>query len=149
MRTAIMPVIAWGLAVLVTDLAARRIPNLYTLGASAFALVFLAVTGEAVLGGDWVAVLLGVGFALALTLPGYVVHWLGAGDVKLLFAIALLGGWHAVLVSFCVGALLTALALLVIMASARYAGYQNSPRRWLPFGAALSIGLMLSIWVRI
>jgi prepilin peptidase CpaA len=148
MRAAIMPVIAWGLVVLVTDLAARRIPNLYTLGASAFALVFLAITGEAVLGGDWVAVMWGVGFALALTLPGYIVRWLGAGDVKLLFAIALLGGWHAVLVSFCVGALLTALALLV-MASARYAGYQNSSRRWLPFGAALSIGLMLSIWVRI
>ena len=147
MRMAILPVIAWGLAVLVTDLAVRRIPNLYSLGAAVVGLAFLAYTGEAVLGGSWVAVLLGTGLALVLTLPGYLAHWLGAGDVKLLFAIALLGGWQAVLVSFVVAGLLGGLLAWAALLLQRYAGRPLPARRWLPFGAALALGLLVAIGI--
>jgi prepilin peptidase CpaA len=147
MRTAILPVIAWGLAVLVTDLAVRRIPNLYSLGAAVVGLVFLVYTGEAVLGGNWIAVLLGAGLALVLTLPGYLAHWLGAGDVKLLFAIALLGGWQAVLVSFAVAGLLGGLLAGAALLLQRYTGRPLPKRRWLPFGAALALGLLVAIGI--
>lgn len=147
MRTAILPVIAWGLAVLVTDLATRRIPNLYSLGAAVVGLVFLAFTGEAMLGGSWVAVLLGAGLALVFTLPGYLAHWLGAGDVKLLFAIALLGGWQVVLVSFVVAGLLGELLACSTLLMQRYAGWPMPERRWLPFGAALALGLLVAIGI--
>lgn len=145
MRTAILPVIAWGLVVLVTDIAARRIPNLYSLGAAVVGLVYLAYNGEAVLGGNWQAVLLGAGLALLLTLPGYMARWLGAGDVKLLFAIALLGGWQAVLISFMVAGLLGGLLAWSALFLQRYTGRPLPENRWLPFGAALALGLLVTI----
>lgn len=149
MAAAQMLVVIWCVTVLIADLAYRRIPNWISLGAIAVALAMFAYSGKSLLGASWLSMLLGVVVALSLTLPGYLMHQLGAGDVKLLAAIALLAGWKAVLVSFCVGALLTALVALVVMAGARYASYQLSHRRWLPFGAALSIGLLLSIWGQI
>lgn len=148
MRAAEWLVVGWSLAVLAADLSCRRIPNLFSLGAVAVAFVVLAFTGHAVLGASWQSMLMGVVLALALTLPGYFVHWLGAGDVKLFLAIALLGGWEVALVSFAVAALLGALVVLCVLTVARYSGYPMSARRWIPFGAALSLGLMVAIWSR-
>ena len=148
MRTAEWLVVAWCLAVLVTDLSVRRIPNVLSLGATAVALGVLAYSGHSLLGATWPSMLMGVVLALALTLPGYFAHWLGAGDIKLLIAIALLSGWETVLISFVVGALLGGLVVLGMMTIARYAGHSLSPRRWIPFGAALSLGLLLAVWAR-
>lgn len=130
---------------LATDLTVRRIPNLYSIGAALLALAFLAVTGEAMLGANRQAVLPGVALALALTLPGYFARWLGAGDVKLLIAIGLLGGWQVVLISFAVAGLLGGAAVLSGLMLARYSGYPMTAGRWLPFGAALAIGLLVAI----
>ncbi len=47
--------------------------------------------------GPWAQVLAGTGLALALALPGYLMSKLGGGDLKMLLAIALLGGTPAVL----------------------------------------------------
>ena len=71
------------------DARQRRIPNLLTLGAAALALVYLLVTHNTWLGaeagqGGW-AVLI----ALALTLPGFFMGRMGAGDVKLMTALGL------------------------------------------------------------
>jgi Flp pilus assembly protein protease CpaA len=148
MRAAEWLVVAWSLAVLVTDLSVRRIPNILSLGATAVALGVLAYSGHSLLGATWPSMLLGVVLALALTLPGYFAHWLGAGDIKLLVAIALLGGWETVLISFAVGALLGGLVVLVLMMVARYSRQSLSSRRWIPFGAALSLGLLLALWAR-
>lgn len=145
MRTAVLPVIAWGVAVLATDLAARRIPNLYSIGGALLGLAFLAVTGESMLGASWHSVLYGAGLALALTLPGYLARWLGAGDVKLLFAIGLLGGWQVVLVSFVVAALFGGVVACGSLMLARYAAYPMPTGKWLPFGAALAVGLLVAI----
>lgn len=148
MRAAEWLVVAWCASVLVTDLAVRRIPNVLSLGAVAVALAALAYYGESLLGASWASMLLGAVLALALTLPGYFAHWLGAGDIKLLLAIALLAGWETVLVSFAIGALLVGLLVAGMLLLARTSGYSMSARRWIPFGAALSVGMMLAIWSR-
>lgn len=145
MRTAEWLVIAWGLAVLATDLSVRRIPNLFSMAVAVLALAYLAVAGEGVLGAGWQAVLVGAALALALTLPGYFARLLGAGDVKFLFAIALLGGWQVVLISFAIGGLLGGAAALGGLVLARYSGAPMSAERWLPFGAALAVGLVVAI----
>ncbi|KPA92649.1 MULTISPECIES: A24 family peptidase [Pseudomonas] len=71
------------------DLRQREIANSLTLGGSALALFYLLWSGTTWLGasaeqGGWAFLL-----ALLLTLPGYVTARLGAGDVKLLIALAL------------------------------------------------------------
>lgn len=137
----------WVFAVVTADVVSRRIPNALTLGAVAVALVVLAVTGQMVLGGGWSGALLGSMVALALTLPGYVKRWLGAADVKLLLAIGLLGGWRLVLASFATaGFLAGGVAVLVVVLGRRSASPDGAPKRWLPFGAALAVGLLAAYW---
>lgn len=148
MRAAGWLVIAWGLAVMATDLTIRRIPNLYSLAAAVLALAYLAYTGESVLGARWPSVLMGVVLALAFTLPGYFARWLAAGDVKLFVAIALMGGWEVALISFAIAGFLGAMVSLTALAMTRYSGNTLSARRWVPFGAALAIGFLLAIWAR-
>lgn len=130
---------------LVSDLTLHRIPNLFSILAGVAALVALGFTGESPLDASWQSMLIGVVLAVALTLPGYFARWLGAGDVKIFIAIALLGGWEISLISFVMGAMLGALVALVLIV-ARYSGYQASERRWIPFGAALALGLMVAVW---
>ncbi|MGY2199716.1 prepilin peptidase [Pseudomonas gingeri] len=71
------------------DLRQREIANSLTLGAAVLALAYLLWTGTTWLGataqqGGWAFLL-----ALLFTLPGYATGRLGAGDVKLLAALAL------------------------------------------------------------
>jgi Flp pilus assembly protein protease CpaA len=119
-------------------------------------------------------VALGAILALLLTVPGYLLNGLGAGDVKLLVAIACLGGLSAVVVSFVVGSLLVA-ALLAsgtiwqpmlarlprltrwVYGPARRSitvagGKQNEKDavnkgtdKNIPFGAALAVGLLIQL----
>jgi Flp pilus assembly protein protease CpaA len=144
-RAAEWLVIAWSLAVLATDVSFRRIPNVFIMAAILFAMAYLAFTGQAMLGGSWQSVLLGAALALTLTVPGYLARLLGAGDVKLLFAIGLLGGWKVVVICFAVAGLLGGAVALGALMLARYAGFPLAKGRWLPFGAALSIGLLVAI----
>lgn len=71
------------------DMRQRQIANGLTLGAALLALIFLLWTGTTWLGAP--ASEGGRAFALALllTLPGYALGRFGAGDVKLLAALAL------------------------------------------------------------
>ena len=68
MRAAEWLVVAWSLAVLVTDLSVRRIPNILSLGAMAVALGVLAYSGHSLLGATWPSMLMGVVLALAARL---------------------------------------------------------------------------------
>lgn len=145
MRTAQGLVIAWGMTVLVADVSTRRIPNLLSIGAAGLALAYLIVNGEAVLGAAWLSVLLGAGLALGLTLPAYLVGQLGAGDVKLLFAIGLLGGWQVALASFAVAGLVAAAAIAGWLVMVRYRGYVQPSKRFFPFGAMLALGLLVAL----
>jgi prepilin peptidase CpaA len=71
------------------DLRGRRIPNAVTLPAMAAGLAaHLALGGPPALG----SALAGLGLALALLIPGWLLKWMGAGDVKLMAAF---GAWLA------------------------------------------------------
>lgn len=140
--------IAWALGIALSDLTARRIPNVLSLGACAGGLIFLAFSGHAMLGADGLAVLLGVVLAVLLTLPAYIMRWLGAGDVKLLLAIGILGGWKSALGSFAIAGLLGGIAAVAVLQYAAYSGRSPSAKRWLPFGAMLASGFIVSIGVK-
>lgn len=82
-------VFIWLAACAAQDLYSRHIANTLTFGAAGLALVYLLWVGQTWLGasaaeGGWALLI-----ALVLTLPGYALNKLGAGDVKLLIALAL------------------------------------------------------------
>lgn len=85
----LISLVIWFIACTAQDLYQRQISNFLTLGAVSLALVYLACTGHTWLGasaaeGGWALLI-----ALILTLPGYALNKFGAGDVKLLSALAL------------------------------------------------------------
>jgi len=82
-------VLIWLAICAAQDARQRRISNLLTLGAGALALLWLLATGTTWLGaeagqGGWACLI-----ALLLTMPGYALGRMGAGDVKLMTALAL------------------------------------------------------------
>lgn len=94
----------WALACAVQDARHRRISNWLTLGLCALAAGYLLLTGHSFTGAPAGTVVLGLLLALALTLPGYAAGKMGAGDVKLLAALALASQPLLVLASLAVAA---------------------------------------------
>ena len=140
-------VAAWCLSVGLIDLYTRRIPNILTIGACLIAALHLLFTGHALLGAGWQSVSIGIVFSLLLTLPAYAARLLGAGDVKLLLAIALIGGWHLTLFAFVIASILAVIFGIAHLVAIRFSTYQSKPKRWIPFGAALSAGLLCAIGI--
>ncbi|WP_193075044.1 prepilin peptidase [Pseudomonas sp. FME51] len=81
--------LAWGMCCALLDARQRRISNVLTLGCGAVATAFLIWTGHSFTGVTPGPVMLGLLLALLLSLPGYIGGRMGAGDVKLLAALAL------------------------------------------------------------
>ena len=101
------------------DARHRRIANALTFGAGALALIYLLVTGTTWLGAEaqqglWAGVI-----ALVLTLPGYFMGRMGAGDVKLMTAMGLATNGLFILCAF-IGAGVASLIWLLV-----------APRVWL------------------
>ncbi len=124
-------------AVTVTDLERRIIPNRIVLPALAAALVVQTVREPSV---EWVVAALGAGgffLALALVHPA----GLGMGDVKLA---AFLGAWlgRDVFVALFFGSLLGMLPALVVLARHGRAGRKES----LPYGPFLSAGGLVGLF---
>lgn len=138
-------VVAWSLGICASDMLTRRIPNVFSLGAVAAAAAFLLATGHSVLGADWQSVLVGVVLGLLLTLPAYLAGWLGAGDVKLLLAIGLIGGGTITSISFAIGSLLAGAVSVGYLMLLQYGGPAAPAKKWLPFGSALSLGLLVAM----
>lgn len=67
-----------------SDYRTKRIPNVLTLSCWVIAPVFYLFTSGLVGLADSV---MGLGLLLLLTFPFFVVHWMGAGDVKLIAAV--------------------------------------------------------------
>ncbi|MBH1986107.1 MAG: prepilin peptidase [Burkholderiales bacterium] len=152
----------WSLAIAVMDLRHRRIPNALSLGSWLVGVVHLLVWQHSPLGESASSAWLAAGFALLVTLPGYVTRQLGAGDVKFLVGIGLLTSWPLTLICFAAGALLGAATAVVsrnrfnmvvcLPAALRQPGSrlmnwatQDTPKRHVPFGTCLAIGLFIGL----
>ena len=105
--------IAWFTACAVQDLRQRHIANLLTLGASALALLYLVLSGSTWLGASAYEGAMALLITLFLTLPGYALNKLGAGDVKLLIALALATDRLMILGTFIGAALCAGVWLLI------------------------------------
>jgi prepilin peptidase CpaA len=135
------------------DARCKQISNRLTLGAAALAIIYLALTGMTWLGSPAREALLAVTLALALTLPGYALGKLGAGDVKLMTALALASNSAYLLGTF-IGAGVAMATWLIVAKRAwpptqqwvtqRYR-YMNptAPDKY-PFSPFLFAGLLLS-----
>ncbi len=106
-------VMVWLVLCAVQDARQRLLANRLTLGVALLALVYLLWTGTTWLGASNGQGLLAFFLALLLTLPGYAFGRLGAGDVKLLAALALVSNAEYLLWSF-VGAAVANLLWLII-----------------------------------
>lgn len=157
--------VVWACAVAWMDLRHRRIPNVLSLGGWVVGASHLLIVGHSPLGASASSSWLAAGLALLVTLPGYLLRQLGAGDVKFLVALGLLSSWPLTLNSFAIGAVLGAtvgwvghnrLMLLSSLPSAwqapgsrlaRWGASAPPKKRHLPFGACLTAGLLLSLWL--
>ncbi|HSI27679.1 MAG: prepilin peptidase [Methylophilus sp.] len=147
MTIAEMIVGTWCLGVTLADVYARRIPNILTLGMCLIAMCWLLVSGHSMLNATMQSAFLGATISLLLTLPAYAARLLGAGDVKLLLAIALISGWYLTLLAFVIAALLAVIVGVAYLLVYRLRTQPLSRKRWLPFGAALSVGLLVAIGI--
>ena len=98
------------LAASICDLRTRRIPNVLTFGGAALALLYSLAAPHHGVGP--LRALGGLGLGLALMLPLYLLRAMGAGDVKLMGALALATSPPYVLGTF-IGAGITVLAWLL------------------------------------
>lgn len=137
--------VVWSVAVVGMDIVMLRVPNSLTFGATLLALIAFFWTGLSPLGAGGTSMLIGTTLSLVLTLPGYLTHKLGAGDVKLLLAIALLGGTAAVLTSFVVGTLIIGVVAVCWMWLGPWFGFRYPGGKSLPFGAALALGFGVAV----
>ncbi|MAT64078.1 MAG: hypothetical protein CMN57_00340 [Gammaproteobacteria bacterium] len=149
----------WALMAAGFDLRRRRLPNLLTLGGLAVGVAVVLVSGASLLGMAPASAWQGLGLSLLLTLPAYALGQLGAGDVKLAAAIAMLTGLLHFIATFALAAILA----LVVLVACRFVcdlpylhalcpgGWlpdgqsTGRARRTVPFGAALGIALPVSL----
>ncbi len=150
-------VLVWLVLCAVQDVRQRLLANRLTLGAALLALVYALWTGS-----TWLGAPAGQGFlafllALLLTLPGYALGRLGAGDVKLLAALALASDAEYLLWSF-VGAtvanglwILSAPKLIPLMSHGLKTGMGYlvaEPSKKLPFAPFLLVGFAAAwFWI--
>ncbi|MEE4676861.1 A24 family peptidase [Pseudomonas alliivorans] len=138
------------------DARQRKISNWLTLGMAIIAAGYLLHSGQTWLGAapgeaGWAALT-----ALALTLPGYALGKLGAGDVKLLTALALATDSLYLLGTF-IGAGIAIALWSVSVATLWPLANQHFTRRYLhlapqttnkyPFSPFLLIGLLLTVLI--
>ncbi len=130
----------WAALIAASDLAVRRVPNLALALVLAPALTALALTGDGLLGVGWRASLLGMALALALTLPGYALGKLGAGDCKFAAVLGLLLGVQATAVFLLAAALALSVmaALTWIVRRDLKLRIPTAPALALVFGASLA-----------
>lgn len=150
---------SWAVLAAWTDWRSRRLPNYLTLGAVPLALLSLLWSGKSWTGEPASTAYAGFGVALVLTLPGYVLGKLGAGDVKLLAAMGLLSGLSALLTTYVIGAMLGLFmafgpvivsrlrdALAVMLRQEAWMSTRQMPRgKHIPYGSALAFGFVCAM----
>jgi len=137
---------AWAVALSIFDLKWRRLPNGLTLGGAGLAAVFIVVQGHSVLGASPSSALMAGLGALIVAMPFYGLGWLGAGDVKLMAAIGLIGGVKVLLAAFVLSSLLTLPYVFGLLARARWHGKNiRSAVGRIPQGVFLAAGLLTAM----
>lgn len=112
----------WAAAIGGYDGRRKRVPNAALVLALVPAILALALQGQGLLGERWSLSLLGMALAFGLTLPGYLLRQLGAGDVKFAAVLGLLLG-------------ATRSFEMMLVASLLMGAMALSLRSWLPRGA--------------
>lgn len=153
---------AWALVIGAWDLSCRRIPNALSLGAWPVAALPLVLAGQTWVGTHWEPTLWTTAAAFVAGVPAYARGKLGAGDVKLMVAMALLTSPMVFAVTYAVAGSL-ALALLALHAMRTHGHLVTHPRverlaaRLLdnpqtpeagvkmPFGTLLCAGLIVAL----
>ena len=148
----------WLMICAAQDARERHIANALTLGVGALALVWLLWTGNTWLGAEARQGGLAFLLALAFTLPGYWMGRLGAGDVKLVTALALATDGMHVLGTFIGAGVASVLWLLIspkvwlymgqsLRGHLRYMGPEMSKKQ--PFAPFVLVGAALTMaWIR-
>jgi len=90
----------WGLACAIQDIQKKRISNTLILTLFLVALAYLLSTGNTLLHFSAEQAVLGLIYAVALSLPGYMLGRMGAADVKMLSTIAIATSSTYVLICF-------------------------------------------------
>jgi prepilin peptidase CpaA len=150
-------VFLWLLLCAVQDIRQREIANRLTLGAALLVLIYLLWRGTTWLGAPGEQGVWAFALALLLTVPGYALGRLGAGDVKLLAALALGSDFRCLLWSLIGAGVANALWLLLaprvwpLMSQGlkRHLGYlAPEPSRKLPFAPFLLVGFTVAwLWI--
>lgn len=132
----------WALLIAVVDWRWRKVPNSLLLALLLPALLVLVLNGQGLQSAGWGSSLFGMGIALGLTLPGYLVSRLGAGDVKLAAVMGLVQGWPVVAWTLLVSALLLgSMALLMVL----HFGLANARSMRMPAAIALAGGFITTL----
>jgi prepilin peptidase CpaA len=151
-----------------TDFRSRRIPNALTLPA-----LLLAFVAHGIGGGlpGLQQTLLGALVAGGILLPGWLMGWMGAGDVKLMAAVGAWLAWPQSLTATLASLIAGGVFALIVAARHRALGRslrgalnmgmwaavlpgRNGPppaasELRFPFAAAILAGSMISLWVRL
>ena len=138
--------IAWATTAAGFDARHHRLPNWLTLGGLLAGSLYALTTGTSLLGGSAANAMFATVIAFLLLLPAYLAGWMGAGDVKLLAAMAMLGGGKILLPTLVIGSVVTGIGALAFMLFGRRLAQVELPRkRPLPFGVGLALGFALSV----
>lgn len=140
-------VVVWCLSAVYFDLHKRSIPNTLVLVACVVAIMHVLFTGHSMLGASWQSMLMGVGIGLVLTLPAYALRLLGSGDVKLMFALTLMGSWYFTMLAFVIATMLAILFILTHLLLLQLRSDSKKSKRWIPYGAAFSAGLVCAMGI--
>jgi prepilin peptidase CpaA len=141
--------VAWATAAAGVDARHRRLPNWLTLGGLMAGSLYALVTGFSVLGGSLTNALLAAAIGFLVLFPAYLAGWMGAGDVKLLTAMGMLGGSGTLLPTLLTGCIITGIVALALVITNRLkkdavpSGARE--KRPLPFGAGLAVGFAMSV----
>lgn len=131
---------------LATDLDQRLLPDLLTLPAIPFGLVYALSGANPLVGGELLWAVIGaVAIPLVLYLPSipFGAGAFGIGDVKLLAGVGLLAGGSRALSSVVFALLLSGVVLIVLLAARRI-----GRRSYVPFGPFFIIGAIWTVVIR-
>lgn len=101
----IFVLLLWGAACAIRDAQNKCIDNWLTYPLALLALLHLAITGYTPCNANVIEAIASVLLVLLFTLPGYYRSMIGAGDIKMLLALALATAVTPILVTFSVAAL--------------------------------------------